>query len=180
VAGLGAQSSFGIAAALTSSSSQNRRSVITRKMFRWTTLTVSFIGSAPFNELTPAAALDRAIASLKRCRANVSRDEDRGVLRFGPTFSSGRSWLWAVSNAQVHAATQGSVTILEVSASVAPIVMMGVAAAAVGSASNVFLGVLGGLGVIAGGNYALASYAMKRLLTEISSPAPAQSGLQHW
>jgi hypothetical protein len=141
--------------------------MIPRTQFRWKTLTVSFIGDAPASELTPTAALDRATAALARWKAKVSRDEGRGVLRFGPTFQSGRSWLSAVMSREVHAVTQGTTTVVAVSASIAPIVIMGVVFALLSALFvNPYLGILVGLGGITGGNYAFAAFGMRRILAE--------------
>jgi hypothetical protein len=131
---------------------------------------VSFVGSAPASELTPTAALDRATAALGRWKAEVSRDEVRGVLRFSPTFRSGRSWLSAVMSRQVYAATQGTTTVVEVSASIAPIVIMGAAFALLaGICVNPILGILVGLGGVTGGNYAFVDFGMRRILAEALS-----------
>lgn len=128
---------------------------------------MSFVGSAPTSALTPTAALDQATVSLKRWRAKVSRDDDGGVLRFGPTFWSGRSWLSAVLNRQVRATTQGTSTVVEVSASIAPIVILGgVIAVFVSITVNPFWSVLLGLGMITGINYLFVHYGMRRVLAE--------------
>jgi hypothetical protein len=142
-----------------------------RTRFRWKTLTVSFVGDAPTTELTPAIALDRATAALGRWKAKVSRDDVRGVLRFGPTFSTGRSWLSAVMSREVRAATQGTTTVVEVSASIAPLVIMGVVFAVLaGIFVHPVIGILVGLGGVAGGNYAFAAFGMRRILAEMLYP----------
>ncbi len=138
-----------------------------RTRFRWKTLTVSFVGNAPTTELTPTTALDRATAALGRWKAKVSRDDEHGVLRFGPTFSTGRSWLSAVMSREVRATTQGTTTVVEVRASIAPLVIMGVVFAVLaGVFVNPFIGILVGLGGVAGGNYAFAAFGMRRILAE--------------
>jgi hypothetical protein len=142
-----------------------------RTRFRWKTLTVSFAGEAPTTELTPAVALDRATAALGRWKAKVSRDDVRGVLRFGPTFSTGRSWLSAVMSREVRAATQGTTTVVEVSASIAPLVIMAVVFAVLaGLFVHPVVGILVGLGGVAGGNYAFAAFGMRRILAETLYP----------
>ena len=142
-----------------------------RTQFRWKTLTVSFVGDAPTTELTPTVALDRATAALGRWKAKVSRDDARGVLRFGPTFSTGRSWLSAVMSREVRAATQGTTTVVEVSASIAPLVIMGVAFAVLaGIFVNPVVGILVGLGGVTGGNYAFAAFGMRRVLAATLFP----------
>ena len=143
-----------------------------RTRFRWKTLTVSFVGSAPTTELTPTVALDRATAALGRWKADVSRDDVHGVLRFSPTWRSGRSWLSAVMSREVRAATQGTTTVVEVRASIAPIVIMGVAFAVLaGSFVNPVMGILVGLGGFTGGNYAFVAFGMRRILAEMLFPA---------
>jgi hypothetical protein len=132
---------------------------------------VSFVGDAPTTELTPAVALDRATAALGRWKADVSRDDVHGVLRFSPTWRSGRSWLSAVMSREVHAATQGTTTVVEVSASIAPVVIMGVVFAVLaGSFVNPVMGILVGFGGITGGNYAFVAFGMRRILAEMLYP----------
>ena len=133
---------------------------------------MSFVGDAPTTELTPTAALDRATVALGRWKAKVSRDDARGVLRFGPTFSSGRSWLSAVMSREVRAATQGTTTVVEVRASIVPIVVMGAAFAVLaGFFVHPVIGILVGLGGITGGNYAFVALGMRRILAETLFPA---------
>ena len=133
---------------------------------------MSFVGDAPTTELTPAVALDRATAALGRWKADVSRDDVHGVLRFGPTWRSGRSWLSAVMSREVRAATQGTTTVVEVSASIAPLVIMGVVFAVLaGIFVHPVIGILVGLGGVMGGNYAFAAFGMRRVLAETLFPA---------
>jgi hypothetical protein len=146
--------------------------MIPRTQFRWKTLTVSFVGDAPTTELTPTVALDRATAALGRWKADVSRDDVRGVLRFSPTWRSGRSWLSAVMGREVRATTQGTTTVVEVRASIAPTVIMGVVFAVLaGIFVHPVIGILVGLGGVTGGNYAFAAFGMRRVLAETLFPA---------
>jgi hypothetical protein len=146
--------------------------MIPRTQFRWKTLTVSFVGDAPTTELTPTVALDRATAALGRWKADVSRDDVRGVLRFSPTWRSGRSWLSAVMSREVRATTRGTTTVVEVRASIAPTVIMGVVFAVLaGIFVHPVIGILVGLGGVTGGNYAFAAFGMRRVLAETLFPA---------
>jgi hypothetical protein len=132
---------------------------------------VSFVGDAPTTELTPTVALDRATAALGRWNAEVSRDDVHGVLRFSPTWRSGRSWLSAVMSREVRAATQGTTTVVEVRASIAPTVILGVVFAVLaGIFVHPVIGILVGLGGVTGGNYAFVAFGMRRILAETLFP----------
>jgi hypothetical protein len=152
-----------------------------RLRFQWNRLVVTVTDDRPQSEVSVAGGLTRAVQILRRRRATVDLDAVQSVVRFYPGWWS-EKWMWAVADRAISVVDRNGRTSVEVRASMAPLAIVGVIAAAMVTiglpplhfAALSFAPAALAFIVMAGGNYAIVHAAMKGLLRDTLSPP------EHW